>query len=279
MKGFATPPGREARRALMLAALLTAGFLLPAVFADLLAPFDPSAVDLSGGLQPPDASHLLGRDQQGADILSRLIHGAQISLFVGFWTVTVSTLLGVAVGLLAGYAGGWVEQLLMRLVDVLLAFPGLLLAIALVAMLGAGKGNVVIALSALGWTGFARLVRGQVLAVKNLDYVQAAEGLGANHLRIMGRHILPNIMAPVLVQSSFAIAGAILSEASLSFLGLGVAVGEPSWGAMLSEGRYVLFEAPFVSIFPGTAIMLVVLGFNLLGDAVADWLDPKRRVS
>ncbi|MCH8075393.1 MAG: ABC transporter permease [SAR324 cluster bacterium] len=279
MKGFATPPGREARRALMLAALLTAGFLLPAVFADLLAPFDPSAVDLSGGLQPPDASHLLGRDQQGADILSRLIHGAQISLFVGFWTVTVSTLLGVAVGLLAGYAGGWVEQLLMRLVDVLLAFPGLLLAIALVAMLGAGKTNVVIALSALGWTGFARLVRGQVLAVKNLDYVQAAEGLGANHLRIMGRHILPNIMAPVLVQSSFAIAGAILSEASLSFLGLGVAVGEPSWGAMLSEGRYVLFEAPFVSIFPGTAIMLVVLGFNLLGDAVADWLDPKRRVS
>ena len=167
----------------------------------------------------------------------------------------------------------------MRLVDVLLAFPGLLLAIALVAMLGAGKTNVVIALSALGWTGFARLVRGQVLAVKNLDYVQAAEGLGANHLRIMGRHILPNIMAPVLVQSSFAIAGAILSEASLSFLGLGVAVGEPSWGAMLSEGRYVLFEAPFVSIFPGTAIMLVVLGFNLLGDAVADWLDPKRRVS
>ena len=279
MKGFATPPGREARRALMLAALLTAGFLLPAVFADLLAPFDPSAVDLSGGLQPPDASHLLGRDQQGADILSRLIHGAQISLFVGFWTVTVSTLLGVAVGLLAGYAGGWVEQLLMRLVDVLLAFPGLLLAIALVAMLGAGKTNVVIALSALGWTGFARLVRGQVLAVKNLDYVQAAEGLGANHLRIMGRHILPNIMAPVLVQSSFAIAGAILSEASLSFLGLGVAVGEPSWGAMLSEGRYVLFEAPFVSIFPGTAIMLVVLGCNLLGDAVADWLAPKRRVS
>ncbi len=279
MKGFAIPPGREARRALMLAAFLTVGFFLPAVFAPLLAPFDPMAVDLSGELQPPDASHLLGRDQQGADILSRLIHGARISLTVGLATVTVSSLLGVAVGLLAGYAGGWVEQLLMRLVDVLLAFPGLLLAIALVAVLGPGLGNVVIALSALGWTGFARLVRGQVLVIKNLDYVQAAESLGANHLRVMRRHILPNIMAPVLVQSSFAIAGAILSEASLSFLGLGVPAGMPSWGAMLSEGRYVLFEAPFVSIFPGTAIMLVVLGFNLLGDALADWLDPKRRVS
>ena len=279
MMGFANPPGREARRALMLGSFLTVGFLLPAVFAPLLAPFDPMAVDLSGELLPPDASHLLGRDQQGADILSRLIHGARISLTVGLATVTVSTLLGVAVGLLAGYAGGWVGQLLMRVVDVLMAFPGLLLAIALVAVLGPGLGNVVIALSALGWTGFARLVRGQVLVVKNLDYVQAAQGLGADPLRVMRRHILPNIMAPVLVQSSFAIAGAILSEASLSFLGLGVPAGMPSWGAMLSEGRYVLFEAPFASIFPGTAIMLVVLGFNLLGDALADWLDPKRRVS
>lgn len=279
MKGLLTPPGREARRALMLGAFLTVGFLLPAVFASLLAPYDPMAVDLIGELLPPDASHLLGRDQQGADILSRLLHGAYISLYVGLGTVSISSLLGVAVGLLAGYAGGWVEQSLMRLVDVLLAFPGLLLAIALVAVLGPGKSNVVIALSALGWTGFARLVRGQVLVVKNLDYVQAAEGIGANHLRVMARHILPNIMAPVLVQSSFAIAGAILSEASLSFLGLGVPAGVPSWGAMLSEGRHVLFEAPFVSIFPGAAIMLVVLGFNLLGDALADWLDPKRRAS
>lgn len=279
MKGLLTPPGREGHRALMLGAFLTVGFLLPAVFASLLAPYDPMAVDLIGELLPPDASHLLGRDQQGADILSRLLHGAYISLYVGLGTVSISSLLGVAVGLLAGYAGGWVEQSLMRLVDVLLAFPGLLLAIALVAVLGPGKSNVVIALSALGWTGFARLVRGQVLVVKNLDYVQAAEGIGANHLRVMARHILPNIMAPVLVQSSFAIAGAILSEASLSFLGLGVPAGVPSWGAMLSEGRHVLFEAPFVSIFPGAAIMLVVLGFNLLGDALADWLDPKRRAS
>lgn len=279
MKGIPAPPGREGRRAMTLAVLLGVGFFFPAVFAPWLAPYDPMAVDLVGELLPPDASHLLGRDQQGADILSRLIHGARISLTVGLSTVMVSSLLGVMVGLLAGYAGGWVEQLLMRLVDVLLAFPGLLLAIALVAVLGPGLGNVVIALSALGWVGFARLVRGQVLVVKQLDYVQAAEGLGANHLRVMGRHILPNIMAPVLVQASFAIAGAILSEASLSFLGLGVPAGMPSWGAMLSEGRHVLFEAPLVSIIPGSAIMLVVLGFNLLGDALADWLDPKRRQS
>jgi peptide/nickel transport system permease protein len=165
----------------------------------------------------------------------------------------------------------------MRVVDVLLAFPGLLLAIALVAVLGPGLGNVVIALCVLGWTGFARLVRGQVLAIKTLDYVQAARSLGAGHLRLMVVHILPNLLAPVLVQASFAIAGAILAEASLSFLGLGVPPGTPSWGAMLAEGKQVLWEAPHVSIYPGLAIMGVVLGFNLLGDALADWLDPRRR--
>lgn len=272
------PPRRSARRAVGLAALLGGGFLLPALLAPWLAPFDPLALDLAGELAPPDAAHLLGRDEQGADILSRLLFGARISLLVGLSTVIVSGVVGVAVGLVAGTLGGWVEQLAMRLVDVLLAFPGLLLAIALVAVMGPGLANVVIALSVLGWTGFARLVRGQVLAVKGLDFVQAAQGLGAGPVRLMARHILPNVMAPVLVQASFAIAGAILSEASLSFLGLGVPAGTPSWGAMLAEGKHVLFEAPHVSIFPGLAIMGVVLGFNLLGDALADWLDPKRRL-
>lgn len=271
------PIGRQAKRVIFLASIMALGFLLPALLAPWVSPHDPLAVDLNGELRPPEWAYPLGRDRQGADILSRLIHGARISLIVGLATVSVSALVGVAVGLLAGYAGGWVEQLLMRMVDVLLAFPGLLLAIALVAVLGPGLGNVVIALSALGWTGFARLVRGQVLVVKNLDYIQAAEGVGAGHLRLMGRHILPNVMAPVLVQASFAIAGAILSEASLSFLGLGVSAGTPSWGAMLAEGKQVLLDAPYVSIFPGAAIMAVVLGFNLLGDALADWMDPKRR--
>jgi peptide/nickel transport system permease protein len=264
------------RRVLLLAALLGLGFCLPAVLAPVLAPHDPLALDLMGSLAPPDWAHPLGRDEQGADILSRLIFGARISLVVGVATVAVSASVGIAVGLLAGYAGGWLEQLAMRVVDVLLAFPGLLLAIGLVAVLGPGLDNVVIALSALGWTGFARLVRGQVLSVKARDYVQAAASLGAGHLRLMTRHILPNILAPVLVQASFAIAGAILSEASLSFLGLGAPPGTPSWGAMLAEGRTVLVEAPFVSIFPGLAIMAVVLGFNLLGDAINDWLDPRR---
>lgn len=268
---------RPGRRALVLALLLGGCFCLPALLAPLLAPHDPMAVDLLSTLLPPSWAHPLGTDQQGADILSRLIFGARISLVVGVATVAVSASLGTAVGLLAGYAGGWLEELAMRVVDVLLAFPGLLLAIGLVAVLGPGEGNVVIALSALGWTGFARLVRGQVLTVKERDYVVAATSLGAGHLRLMLRHILPNVLAPVLVQASFAIAGAILSEASLSFLGLGAAPGTPSWGAMLADARTVLTEAPMVSVYPGLAILLVVLGFNLLGDALTDWLDPRRR--
>ncbi len=265
------------RRTVGLGAALLLLFVLPGLAAPWLAPFDPLGLDLAGSLAPPSAVHWLGLDEQGADILSRLLHGARISLAVGLITVAISATLGTMAGLVAGYAGGWVEHSIMRLVDVLLAFPGLLLAIALVAVLGPGIENVVLALSALGWVGFARLVRGQVLTVKNLDYVLAAQSLGAHHLRLMTVHILPNIMAPILVQASFAIAGAILSEASLSFLGLGAPPGTPSWGAMLAEGKYVLMDAPHVSIFPGLAIMAVVLGFNLLGDALTDWLDPKRR--
>ncbi len=262
----------------LLGGLLLLCFVAPALLAPWLAPHDPYAVDLLGALEPPGAGYLLGRDEQGAGILSRLIHGARISLLVGVITVSISGVLGIAVGLLAGYLGGKVEALAMGLVDVLLAFPGLLLAIALVAVLGPGLGNVIIALSALGWTGFARLVRGQVLSVMTRDYLLAARAVGAGHLLLMLRHVLPNIMALVLVQASFAVAGAILSEASLSFLGLGVPAGTPSWGAMLAEGRHVLWEAPYASIFPGLAIMAVVLLLNLLGDALTDWLDPRRRV-
>lgn len=265
------------KRAWRLGLLLAVAFLLPALLAPWLAPHDPAALDLAGSLAPPSAAHLLGQDEQGADILSRLLYGARISLVVGGSTVFFSATIGIVVGLLAGYLGGWVEQALMRSVDVLLAFPGLLLAIALVAVLGPGLANVVIALSVLGWTGFARLVRGQVLSVMTQDYVLAAQAMGVGPWRMMLRHILPNISAPVLVQASFAIAGAVLAEASLSFLGLGAPPGTPSWGAMLSEGKYVLVEAPHVSIFPGLAIMGVVLGFNLLGDVLNDYLDPKRR--
>ncbi|MEE8396792.1 MAG: ABC transporter permease [bacterium] len=268
---------QAAKRVVLLACLLGGGFLLPALLAPWGAPHDPYELDLALSLAPPTIESPLGRDEQGADILSRLLYGARISLLVGVGTVAISALLGIAVGLVAGHAGGWLEQILMRMVDVLLAFPGLLLAIALVAVLGPGVGNVVIALSALGWTGFARLVRGQVLEVKERDFIQAARALGVGHGRMMLRHILPNIAAPVVVQASFAVAGAILSEASLSFLGLGAPPGTPSWGAMLADGKHVLLEAPHVSLSPGLAIMGVVLGFNLLGDALNDWLDPRRR--
>jgi len=265
------------KRVSILLLLLGIGFLLPALLAPWLAPMDPMTMELDGALAPPSLAHPLGQDEQGGDILSRLLFGARISLLVGVSTVLASGVLGITVGLVAGFLGGWVEQAMMRLVDVLLAFPGLLLAIALVAVLGPGLSNVVLALAALGWVGFARLVRGQVISVKGRDFLVAAQALGAGDIRMMVRHILPNIMAPVTVQASFAVAGAILSEASLSFLGLGVPPGTPSWGAMLSEGRHVLWEAPHVSIFPGLAIMAIVLGFNLLGDALNDWLDPKRR--
>jgi len=264
------------RRPVILLALLGLGFVLPALFAAALAPEDPFAMDLARSLAPPGPGGFLGRDELGADILSRLIYGARISLLVGLTSVAVSALIGIVMGLVAGYSGGWLDLLLMRAVDVFMAFPGLLLAIALVAVLGPGLSNVVLALSALGWTGFARLARGQVLALRDQEQVQAAQALGAGTARVLFLHILPNILGPVLVQTSFAVAAAILAEASLSFLGLGAPPGTPSWGAMLAEGKHVLLEAPHVSVTPGLAIAGVVLGFNLLGDSLGDWLDPKR---
>lgn len=266
---------RPARRAVGLSLLLCLGFALPALLAPWIAPHDPWALDLIGTLMPSDMTHWLGRDEQGADILSRLIFGARISLIVGLGSVICSAIVGTLTGLLAALLGGWVEHLLMRLVDVLLAFPGLLLAIALAAALGPGVGNVVFALSVLGWTGFARLVRGQARALLPLDYVQAARALGAGPWRLIFAHLLPNLLPVLLVQASFAIAAAILAEASLSFLGLGAPPGTPSWGSMLAQGRHVLLEAPHVSLYPGLAIMAAVLGFNLLGDALSDCLRPQ----
>ncbi len=268
---------KAAVRVWVLATLLGTGLLVPALLAPWLAPHPPQALELLGSLSLPSSNHLLGQDEQGGDILSRILYGARISLLVGLVSTGISAGIGIAVGLLAGLAGGWIEQLCMRCVDVLLAFPGLLLAIALAAMLGPGLENVIIALCVLGWTGFARLVRAQTLQVKEYDYVLAAHAMGCGPLYLAARCVFPNVLAPVLVQASFAIAAAILAEASLSFLGLGAAPGTPSWGAMLAEGRRVLEEAPHVSIFPGLAIMLTVLGFNLLGDALADYLDPKRQ--
>jgi peptide/nickel transport system permease protein len=259
----------------VLGLLILGAFVLAALLAPWLAPYDPARQAPGFEHRPPSAEHFLGQDQLGRDILSRLLYGARISLRVGVMVVLLAGSVGVLLGLISGYFGGLVDTLLMRVVDILLAFPGLLLAIALVAVLGPDVNNVVLALSALGWVSFARLVRGQVLAVKERDFVLAARTSGQSDLRIMLIHLLPNVLSPVIVQATFGIASVILAEASLSFLGLGAPVGTPSWGVMLSDGKEALFQAPHMSIFPGIAIMLVVLSLNLVGDGLRDWLDPR----
>ena len=250
-------------------------FLIGAVFAPWIAPYNPYEINLSQGLEPPSLAHPLGQDMNGSDILSRLLYGARISMAVGLIVILISGGAGILAGLISGYYGGKVDTVLMRVVDILLAFPGLLLAIALAAVLGPKIQNVVFALSLLGWVSFARLVRGQVLSVREREFVLAAKALGICNLRIMLFHIFPNVLSPVIIQATFGIASVIIAESSLSFLGLGVPPGTPSWGGMLSEGKQVLMEAPYVSLFPGMAIMLVVLSFNFLGDGIRDRLDPK----
>ena len=265
------------RKTLSILGIVIIGiFAAGAILAPWIAPHDPYGINLSERLAPPSLSHPLGQDGNGADILSRLLYGGRISLTISLVVVIFSGAIGVLLGLISGYWGGIVDTILMRLVDILLAFPGLLLAIAFVAVLGPKIGNVALALTIMGWVSFARLARGQTLSVKEREYVLAARISGQSHPRIMLVHILPNILSPVIVQATFSLAGVIIAEASLSFLGLGVPPGTPSWGAMLSEGKQVLLEAPHVSIFPGLAIMLVVLSINLVGEDLRDRLDPRK---
>lgn len=251
--------------------------IIAALFAPVLAPRDPARQDLEQDLLTYSRSHPLGTDKLGRDILSRTIYGGRVSLSVGIATVTLSLAIGLAIGSLSGYAGGWVDQLLMRLVDLLLAFPGILLAIAFTAVLGPGLHHVVIALCLIGWTGYARLVRGEILALREREFVQAAQALGCKPYRVVVRHLLPNLLPPLLIQATFGLAAAIIAEGSLSFLGLGVEPPTPSWGAMLNEGRQFLLVAPHLTAYPGLAIMITVLGLNLLGDALQDRLQPRRR--
>lgn len=248
------------------------------VLAALLGPgitgIDPGFQDLPLRLEGPSTAHWLGLDELGRDILARLLAGARISLLVGAVVVGVSSVLGTVIGSLAGYYGGVIDEVVSRVSDILMAFPGLLLAIAVVAVLGPSLTNVVLALTLIGWVGYARLVRGQVLRIRELEYVQAARALGAAMPRILTRHIVPATLPALIVQATLGMGGAILAEASLSFLGLGVQPPTPSWGTMLNYGRSHLLDAPHLTIFPGLAIAVLVLGFNFLGDALRDALDP-----
>ena len=257
--------------------LLTVVLMLVALAAPLLSPFDPNVQDTSRRLEAPSRQHLLGLDDLGRDVLSRIIWGARVSLRVGFSVVVLAALIGITLGAISGYFGGLVDTAVMRFTDILLAFPGILLAIALVAVLGPKLNNVILALATIGWVSYARLVRGQVLKVREMEYVTAAKAIGARSPRVIVLHVLPNVMNPVIVMATLGLAGAILAEAALSFLGLGVQPPTPSWGAMLTAGRRYLGLANHLAIFPGAAIMLAVMGLNFLGDGLIDALDPKYR--
>ena len=269
------------RRNVLAAAgmVMVAIFVAVALFAPWIAPHSPSDLDLPSRLQPPSASHWFGTDELGRDILSRVIYGAQISMLVGISVVAGSLLLGLILGSIAGYYGGYTDKFFNAvLMNAFLSFPGILLAIAFVAFLGPGVFNLILALCIGGWVGYARLVRAQVLAVKEKEFVEAARALGASDWRIVTRHILPNIIQPVIVQAAIGMAGAVLAEATMSFLGLGVPPPTASWGSMLNDGRAHLFDAPHLVIFPALAVMLAVLSFNFIGDALRDYMDPRSRI-
>jgi len=254
-------------------------FVVLALFAPWIAPQDPAYIDLPARLSPPSAAHWCGTDELGRDILSRLIYGSRISMLVGSCVVAVSLGLGLIVGSIAGYYGGRLDRFINVVVmNAFLSFPGILLAIAFVAFRGPGIFNLVFALSLGGWVGYARLVRGQVLAAREREYVEAARALGASDLRVIIRHILPNIIQPVIVQATIGMAGAMLAEATMSFLGLGVPPPTASWGAMLNDSRAHLFDAPHLVLFPAAAVMMAVLSFNFIGDALRDYLDPRSRI-
>ncbi len=274
------------RRSVVSQPLAAAGVVLLVLFAAMallapwIAPANPASIDLMHRLAAPSAHHLFGTDELGRDILSRIIYGARLSLTVAVSVVACSLSLGIVLGGIAGYYGGAIDTTLnIFAMNAFMALPGILLAIAFVAFLGPGLINLILALSIGGWVGYARLVRGQVLAVREREFVEAARALGASDLRIFFHHILPNIVQPLIVQSAIGMAGAVLAEATLSFLGLGVPPPTASWGSMLNDARSHLFDAPHLVVFPAIAVMLCVLSFNFIGDALRDYLDPRTRMS
>lgn len=245
------------------------------LFATEMAPYDLDEMDLAMRLMPPSTDHWLGNDLNGGDVLTSIIYGTKISLYVGFATVALSLILGVTLGLVSGFFGGWIDTIIMRCVDLIMAFPGILLAMSLTALMGPSLNNVILAIAATGWTSSARLIRGQVLSIREREYVQATRALGAKNFRMIFYHIFPETLSPLMVLGTFSLSGVIIIEASLSFLGLGAQDEAPSWGMLLGQGRTVLETAPHLSIAPGLTIFILVLALNFLGDALRDALDPK----
>jgi peptide/nickel transport system permease protein len=261
----------------VLALTIIATFAVCAIFAPLFSPYDPLAQTLGSRLEPPSAQHWLGTDQLGRDIASRLLYGARISLVIGVVVVALAGLFGTFVGLVAGYVGGLADEALMRLTEVFLAFPPLILAMAIAGALGPSLTNAIIAIAAVTWAVYARLARGQVLSLRRREYVEAARSIGASRTRVLARHLLPNAVAPLLVQASFDMGAAIIAAAGLSFIGFGAQPPTPEWGVMISEGRNFISTQPWLSLFPGLTILFAVGAFNVLGDGLRDVLDPRLR--
>jgi peptide/nickel transport system permease protein len=277
----ARPPLRVIARRLwryrltLVGALIVLGVGVAALLAGIATPYDPIAIDVEALLARPTSHHPFGTDELGRDIFSRVTYGARYALLIGVAVVLIEAVIGIVLGTMAGYFGGWLDTLLMRLVDIMLAIPTLVLALAIAGALGGGLRNMILAIGITGWREFARLIRGHVLVLRTLPYVEAARALGAGNLRIMARHILPNALGTVIVYTTLEMPGALLWAAALSFLGLGAQPPTPEWGAMISEGRGFIGQAWWVSTFPGLAIMMTVLGFNFVGDGLRDLLDPR----
>ena len=259
----------------VLALALIAVFALCALLAPVIAPYDPLAQELGQRLRPPSPDHWLGTDSLGRDIASRILYGARISLIIGVVVVASAGVVGTAIGLIAGYAGGLVDEALMRLTEVFLAFPALILAMAIAGALGPSLTNAIIAIAAVTWAVYARLVRGQILSLRRREFVEAARAIGASRTRIIVRHLLPNALAPLMIQASFDLGSSIIAAAGLSFIGFGAQPPTPEWGVMISEGRNYISTQPWLSLFPGLAILLAVGSFNLLGDGLRDAFDPR----
>lgn len=262
---------------LKIGAILIGVIVLLALLAPVLPLWPPDQVDIKNEFRGPSVHHLLGQDEEGRDVLSRVIYGAQISLLIGFSTVLISMILGTSLGLMAGYFGGRLDEGFIFLSDIFLAFPSILLIIAIAAFVPPSIFNIILVLSFVGWVSYARIIRGQVLAIKQVEYVQAAQVLGYSHARILGRHLLPNCLSPLIVNATLSLAGVIIAESTLSFLGLGVPQNLPSWGGMLDAGVAYLLIAPHLSIVPGLAIMITVIAFNFFGDGLRDLYDVREK--